>query len=61
RQGQKVLFAVEEGKLHMIPVKVGGPVGPAIELLDGPPPGTKVVAKPASDTYDGQRIKETEK
>ena len=61
RAGQKVLFAVDAGKLHMIPVKVGGAVGSAIELVDGPPPGTKVVAKPAEGTQDGQRIKETDK
>ncbi len=61
RGGQKVVFAVDSGKLHAIPVKVGGPVGSSVELLDGPPPGTKVVAKPAADTQDGQRIKESEK
>jgi len=62
RGGQKVVFAVDSGKLHLIPVKVGGPVGgSAVELVDGPPPGTKVVAKPAPDAADGQRIKETDK
>jgi RND family efflux transporter MFP subunit len=62
RNGQSMVFATTEGKLHAIPVKVGGPVGAgAVELLDGPPQGAKVVAKPTSETADGQRIKETDK
>ncbi len=62
RAGQKVVFAVDSGKLHAFPVKVGPPVGAtAVELLDGPAPGVKVVAKPTADTADGQRIKETDK
>ena len=62
RNGGKVVFAINEGKLHMVPVKVGGPVGAsAVELLDGPPQGTKVVSKPTSAMADGQRIKETDK
>ena len=62
RGGQKTVFAIESGKLRAMPVKVGGPVGgSAVELLDGPAPGTKVVAKPTAETSDGQRIKETDK
>lgn len=62
RNGGQVVFAITEGKLHAIPVKVGQTLGGgAVELLDGPPPGTKVVAKPNSDAFDGQRIKETDK
>jgi RND family efflux transporter MFP subunit len=62
RGGQKVVFSINEGRLHATPIKVGAPVGAgAVELLDGPPQGTKVVAKPTSETADGQRIKETDK
>ena len=62
RGGQKVVFSVGEGRLHEHPVKVGGLVGTnAVEILDGPPQGTKVVSKPTADTADGQRIKETDK
>ena len=32
-----------------------------VELLDGPAPGTKVMAKPTAESADGQRIKETDK
>jgi HlyD family secretion protein len=62
RGGQKVVFAVDSGKLHAFPVKVGGAVGgTAVELIDGPAPGVKVVAKPTPETAEGQRIKETDK
>ena len=62
RGGQKVLFTVDSGKLHATVVKVGQPVGDsAVELLDGPPPGTRIVQKPLPETEDGQRIKESEK
>lgn len=62
RNGQSVVFTVNDGKLHAVPVKVGSAVGSsAVELLDGPPQGTKVVDKPTPETTDGQRIKETEK
>lgn len=61
RDGGKIVFAIDEGKLHAVPVKVGDAVGSAVELLDGPPQGTKVVSKPTSEMTDGQRIKETDK
>ena len=62
RGGEKVVFAVDSGKLHAVPVKVGGSVGGStVELLDGPAPGVKVVARPTPETMDGQRIKETDK
>jgi HlyD family secretion protein len=58
RDGSRVLFAVEDGKLRLVKVKTGGLIGGAIELLDGPPPGTRVVRKPTGEQFDGQRIKE---
>lgn len=61
RNGSKVVFTVDNGKLHAYPVKPGANVSGNIELLDGPPPGTRVVAKPTVETQDGQRIKETDK
>jgi RND family efflux transporter MFP subunit len=61
REGKKVVFVVDSGKLHAVQVKAGGPVGSSVELIDGPPPGTKVVASPTVDTQDGQSIKETDK
>jgi HlyD family secretion protein len=61
RMGAKVVFAVNEGQVKMVPVKLGGPAPGGLELLDGPPPGTRLVARPDADLADGQRIKEKEK
>lgn len=62
RGGAPVVFTVDSGKLHAYPVKTGAPMGDsAVELVDGPPPGTKIVAKPTPETQDGLRIKETDK
>lgn len=58
RGGGKALFVVESGKLRLLPIKVGAPMGPNVELLDGPAPGTRVVQKPGATLIDGQRIKE---
>jgi hypothetical protein len=39
-------------------VQVGETFGDAFVLKDGPRPGTKVVASPASDLREGQSVKE---
>jgi hypothetical protein len=39
-------------------VKLGGSFGQGFELVDGPAPGTRVVANPAPDLFEGQKIKE---
>lgn len=61
RDGGKVLFAIEDGKLRLAKVKLGPAIGSSVELLDGPTPGTRVVNKPSSELYPGQKIKEREK
>lgn len=61
RAGAKVVFAVDQGKVRMIPVSLGKPFGNGFELSDGPPPGTKLVDKPASDLTDGKKVKEKER
>lgn len=58
RDGQKVVFAVEEERVRMIPVQLGGPMGDGFVLKAGPEPGTKVVANPPDDLSDGKTIKE---
>jgi HlyD family secretion protein len=60
RDGSNVLFVVEEGKLRIVKVRIGGAVGGSVELLDGPPPGTRVVRAAGPDSFDGQRIKDAE-
>ncbi|MBC8133088.1 MAG: efflux RND transporter periplasmic adaptor subunit [Deltaproteobacteria bacterium] len=57
RDGAKVVFVFEEGKLRMTKVATGAAVGGSIELLDGPSVGARVVRTPSSDNFDGQRVK----
>ena len=61
RQGQKIVFVVDQGKVKVQTVTVGAEAAGGFELVDGPPPGTKVVANPPRDLEDGQKIKEKER
>jgi hypothetical protein len=58
RDGQKSVFVVEDDVVHRQPIKTGAPFGTGFELLEGPSPGTRVVAEPPSVLAEGQRIKE---
>jgi HlyD family secretion protein len=58
RAGGKVIFVVTDGVVKMAPVKVGSAFGGGFELIEGPPPGARVVAQPSNELSDGQRIKE---
>jgi HlyD family secretion protein len=58
RNGGKVVFVVADGILKMAPVKLGAPFGQGFELIEGPGPGTRLVANPSPELSDGQKIKE---
>jgi RND family efflux transporter MFP subunit len=58
RAGAKMVFVVDEGKIRMTPVTLGAAVGSGLELVDGPPPGTRLVSNPPPEMTDGQKIKE---
>jgi RND family efflux transporter MFP subunit len=58
RNGSKVVFVVADGIVKMAPVKLGPPFGQGFELVEGPGPGTRLVANPTNELSDGQRIKE---
>jgi len=58
RNGGKVVFVITQGVVKLAPVKVGAPFGQGFELVDGPAPGTRVVANPSPDLFEGQHIKE---
>jgi HlyD family secretion protein len=60
RNGSKIVFVVENGKLQSVNVATGVAVGSSVELTDGPVVGTRVVKNPTPDNFDGQRIKEGE-
>jgi HlyD family secretion protein len=58
RDGRKVVFVVEDEAVRMVPVKLGAPFGAGFELIEGPQPGTRLVASPPATMGDGQRVKE---
>lgn len=58
RNGAQVVFVVEEDHVRMSTVRLGSPFGGGLELLEGPPPGTKLVSRPSAELKDGQRVKE---
>ncbi len=61
RSGAKVVFVVDQGKVRMTNIRVGNEASGGFELMDGPAPGTKLVANPPNDLQDGQKIKEKER
>jgi RND family efflux transporter MFP subunit len=61
RSGGKAVFVLDDGKVKLSLVTVGEELGTGFELLEGPPPGTRVVKDPPKDLTDGQSVKEKEK
>lgn len=58
RDGNKVVFVLEEGAVRMRAVELGDAFGSGFELLAGPPAGAQVVREPASELVDGQKVKQ---
>lgn len=58
RAGARVVFVADGGKARMVPVKLGAPFGDGFELIDGPGPGTKLIAQPPTTLMDGDAYKE---
>jgi HlyD family secretion protein len=58
RAGAKVVFVLDQGVVHMVPVSLGTTFGDGFELVDGPAPGTRLVSQPPATLSDGQAIKE---
>jgi hypothetical protein len=53
-----VVFALEDGRVRMVPVQLGKPFGDGFVLVRGPGAGTRVIAAPGPDLVDGQTVKE---
>jgi RND family efflux transporter MFP subunit len=58
RAGAQVVFTVAEGKVRQVFVSLGQEDEGGFVLVDGPPPGTKLVKDPPSTLKDGQSVKE---
>ena len=59
--GKSRVFVVQEGKVKVMPVTLGPPLGDMVEVLNGVKAGDRVVAKPPKRLKDGSRIKVAEK
>jgi len=57
RNGTQLVFAVRDGKALATPVRTGRKLGDAVELLEGPAVGTKVVLRPNERVKDGAAVK----
>jgi RND family efflux transporter MFP subunit len=58
RDGAKVVFTLDSGRVRQTPVTLGPPFADGFELTEGPAPGTKIVSDPGPALGDGQAIKE---
>jgi RND family efflux transporter MFP subunit len=61
RGGSKAVFVLADGKVKLAPVKLGDALEGGFVLLEGPPPGTRVVKDPSGALRDGQAVKEASK
>lgn len=57
RDGKKIVFLIEEGKVIEIPVETGQEIGDMIEILNGPKPGDKIVLRPSKDLDNDDIVK----
>lgn len=58
RDGAKVVYVFDAGRVRMVAVRLGPPFAGGFELLDGPEPGTKIIRDPPATLRDGQAVKE---
>jgi len=58
RNGNDVVFILDDDKVRMTQVKLGSPFGSGHELAEGPRAGTKLVNNPSATLEDGQSVKE---
>jgi HlyD family secretion protein len=58
RDGAKLVFVLDNGRVRMTPVTIGGPHPAGFELLSALPAGTRVVKEPPRELTDGQAVKE---
>jgi HlyD family secretion protein len=60
RNGQKVVFVMNNDRVAEKPVKLGASVGDLVEVLDGVSAGTSVVLHPSDDLKNGDKVKTAE-
>ncbi len=58
RAGAKMVYVLDGERVRMQPVSLGPALPGGFELLQGPAPGTRLVAEPSTELVDGQEVKE---
>ncbi len=58
RNGEKSVFVIDNGKVQLRPIKLGSAFQDGFELVEGPPPGTRIIKAPAPTLSDGKAVKE---
>jgi len=58
RSGRKVVFVIDGGVVHAVPVTTAGAIGSSVELVDGPASGTRIVSAPPPELADGMKVTE---
>lgn len=58
RDGRKVVFVVNGGKVRATPITLGAALASGFAVTQGPPPGTRIVNNPPPEMKDGSGIKE---
>jgi RND family efflux transporter MFP subunit len=61
RDGRALVFAIRDGKAVATPVRTGRTLGDAVELVEGPAAGAKVVLRPGERIEDGTPVKPVER
>ena len=57
RDGRQLVYEIRDGRAVGTPVRTGRKLGDAVELLEGPAVGTKVVLRPGERVKDGAAVK----
>lgn len=61
RNGRQAVFAVNNGKVALVQVTTGEPLGDMVEITSGVKPGDKIVVNPPRKLNSGDRIASPEK
>jgi RND family efflux transporter MFP subunit len=56
RDGQEVVFVIEDDQIRAAPVKLGRRLGEMVELREGPGIGSRIAAAPLERLKDGVRV-----
>jgi HlyD family secretion protein len=58
--GASVMTVGGDGRVHRVPVKTGQRLGGYVELVQGPPPGTRVALGGSAFVNDGDKVQTAE-